>query len=348
MQKILIIRFSSIGDIVLTTPVIRCIKQQLPDAEVHYLTKPQYRGILEHNPYIDKLHVLDKKLWQKSLELKHLGFDVIIDLHHNLRTRIIKGIIDVPAYCFDKLNFEKSLLVHFKTNKLPDIHIVDRYMDTAKGLGVMNDGKGLDYFLPPDFTFNPAIKLPESFVSFAIGAQHATKRLPNEKIVEVCKHYGETMVLLGGKQDAENGEWIAHQSGGNVINLCGKLNLHESAFVVSKSTKVITHDTGLMHIAAAFQKEIVSIWGNTVPEFGMTPYYANDTYLSSNVETISNSQIPNPISDIHIPIAIGTQFSIPHLPCRPCSKIGFTKCPKGHFDCMNLQDTTAIAAAARS
>lgn len=332
----------------LTTPVIRCIKQQLPDAEVHYLTKPQYRGIMEHNPHIDVLHVLDKPLWQKSLELKHRGFDLIIDLHNNLRTRIIKGIIDAPAHSFNKLNFEKSLLVNFKINTLPDLHIVDRYLDTAKVLGVVNDGKGLDYFLPPTFTFNPDIQLPESFVSFAIGAQHSTKRLPNAKIVEVCKHYGQTILLLGGKEDTENGEWIAQQSGNHVINLCGKLNLHESAYVVSKSIKVITHDTGLMHIAAAFQKEVISIWGNTVPEFGMTPYYGNIEYRNSKFEKNNSNQnlkseISNPKSEIPY-----SKFEIRNLPCRPCSKIGFKKCPKGHFNCMNLQDTAAIAAAAKS
>jgi ADP-heptose:LPS heptosyltransferase len=335
LQKILVLRFSSIGDIVLTTPVIRCIKQQLPDVEVHYLTKSQYKGILEHNPYIDFLHVLDKPLWKKAIELKHFGFDCIIDLHNNLRTRIIKGILDVPAYSYNKLNFEKSLLVNFKTNNLPNVHIVKRYLDTTKALGVLDDGKGLDYFLPPTFHFNPNIQLPESFVSFAIGAQHITKRLPNEKIVEICKQYGEHLVLLGGKEDAENGEWITQQSGKHVINLCGKLNLNESAYVVSKSEKVITHDTGMMHIAAAFQKEIISIWGNTVPEFGMTPYYGNKEYLNSNFETIIKDQIRN------------SKFEIPNLSCRPCSKIGFKRCPMGHFNCMNLQDTKAIADAAK-
>lgn len=322
MQKILIIRFSSIGDIVLTTPVIRCLKTQLPHAEIHYLTKPQYKGILEHNPYIDVLHTLDKPLWKKTLELKHIGFDCVIDLHHNLRTHIIKGILDVPSYSFDKLNFDKSLLVKVKINNLPSVHIVERYLDTVKPLNVDDDGKGLDYFLPSTFQFNPDIKLPDSFVSFAIGAQHSTKRLPNDKIVSICTQYTEPIVLLGGKEDAENGEWIAQQSGKHVINLCGKLNLNESAHVVNISKKVITHDTGLMHIAAAFQKEIISVWGNTVPEFGMTPYYGNNEIRNS-------------------------KFEVRNLSCRPCSKIGFKTCPKGHFKCMNQQDTTAIAYAAK-
>jgi ADP-heptose:LPS heptosyltransferase len=307
---------------VLTTPVIRCIKQQIPDAEVHYLTKPQYRGILEHNPYIDVLHVLDKPLWQKAIELKHIGFDCIIDLHNNLRSRIVKGIIDITSHSFDKLNFEKSLLVNFKIRILPETHIVDRYLHTAKVLGVTNDGLGLDYFLPPSFGFNQGIQLPESFISFAIGAQHSTKRLPNEKIVEICKHYGETIILLGGKEDTPNGEWIAQHSGTQVLNLCGKLSLNESAYVVSKSKKVITHDTGLMHIAAAYQKEIISIWGNTVPQFGMTPYYGNRDYLGSKFE---HSGTPS----VH-----DARFEVPFLTCRPCSKIGFERCPKGHFNCI--------------
>ncbi len=230
-----------------------------------------------------------------------------------------------------------------KINKLPNVHIVDRYLDTTKTLGIVNDGKGLDYFLPPTFALNPNIQLAESYIAFAIGAQHSTKRLPNEKIVDVCKHSAETIVLLGGKEDAENGEWIVQQSGNHVINLCGKLNLHESAYAVSKSTKVITHDTGLMHIAAAFQKEIISIWGNTVPEFGMTPYYGNNEYLISKFEKKKKTQNSNSQFEIR-----DRQFEIQNLSCRPCSKIGFQKCPLGHFKCMNLQDTDAIALAAQS
>jgi ADP-heptose:LPS heptosyltransferase len=321
LPKFLILRFSSIGDIVLTTPVIRCLKKQVPDAEVHYLTKPAFASILANNPYIDKLHVLDKPIFQKALELKHLGFDYIIDLHGNLRTQLFKAIIGAPAFSFDKLNIEKSILVTLKINMLPNIHIVDRYLDTLKTFNVVNDGLGLDYFSPKDFSFNPSIQLPANFIAYAIGAQHATKRLPNEKIISVCKQITQTIVLLGGKEDAENGELIASQSGLHVINLCGKLSLHESAYAVSVSNKVITHDTGLMHIAAAFKKPIISVWGNTVPEFGMMAYYGNN-------------QIAN------------SKFEILDLPCRPCSKIGFKECPLKHFNCMMLQDTTAIAIAA--
>jgi ADP-heptose:LPS heptosyltransferase len=314
LTKILILRFSSIGDIVLTTPVIRCLHEQLPDAEIHYLTKPQYKTVLEHNPYIHQLHVLDKPLVQKILELKQLRFDYIIDLHNNLRTRIIKGIINTTGFSFDKLNFEKWVLVNTKINILPDIHIVDRYMQTVISLGIINDGKGLDYFIPDDITVE---NLPEQYIAFAIGAQHFTKKLPNEKIIDICKNIHQPIILLGGKEDAINGDQIVSLAGKHAINMCGKLSLHQSAYIIKQASKVITHDTGLMHIAAAFKKEIVSVWGNTVPEFGMTPYYGSYS-------------IPNTI------------FEIAPLYCRPCSKIGFQKCPQGHFRCMYEQDTKTI------
>lgn len=318
MPKFLILRFSSIGDIVLTTPVIRCLKMQVKDAEVHYLTKPAFSSILANNPHIDQLHVLDKPILQKALELKQLGFDYIIDLHSNLRTQLFKAVIGAPAFNFEKLNIEKSILVYFKINNLPNIHIVDRYMDTLQNFGVQNDGLGLDYCLPKDFLFNPQISLPSNFIAFAIGAQHATKRLPNDKIIAICKQITQPIVLLGGKEDATNGELIATQSGPHVISLCGNLSLHESAYAIHLSDKVITHDTGLMHIAAAFKKPVISAWGNTVPEFGMTAYYGKFEIEHS-------------------------KFEVQNLNCRPCSKIGFTACPKKHFNCMNLQDTVAIA-----
>src|SRR5262245_21716119 len=142
-MKILILRFSSIGDIVLTTPVPRCVKTQLENVEVHYATKAQYRSILESNPYVDKVFLLGGNLNDLVSELRKEKYDVILDLHNNLRTRILKWKLGVKSYSFDKLNIEKWLMVNFKINKLPDVHIVDRYLETAKSLGVKNDALGL-------------------------------------------------------------------------------------------------------------------------------------------------------------------------------------------------------------
>lgn len=314
-MKILIIRFSSIGDIVLTTPVIRCVKQQLNNVEVHYLTKKSFESILNSNPYVDKLHLLEGKLSKTITELKAEKFDYILDLHNNIRTRLIKLQLGVKSKSFDKLNLKKFLLVNFKINTLPSLHIVDRYLETASFLGVKNDGKGLDYFFKKEHTLETLLPLShQNYTGVVIGAQHATKRLPTYKIIEICKLIDKPVVLLGGKEDAERGEEIRLATGDHVFNACGRYSLDESAFLVKQAQKIITHDTGLMHIAAAFDKPIISVWGNTVPEFGMYPYKVT-THIIMEVKG---------------------------LKCRPCSKIGYQKCPLGHFKCMNEQKTDFI------
>ena len=311
MKKFLIIRFSSIGDIVLTTPVIRCLKKQYPNAEIHFLTKPSYAFLLRNNPYISVVHELDKPLFDKAIELKSMSFDYVIDLHNNMRTAIVKAILQIPAFSFDKLNTEKSILVKTGINALPPIHIVDRYMQTLEHFGVKNDGEGLDYFLPSAISLQ--VVLSENYTAFAIGAQHYTKRLPVHKIAEFIKSVEGSVVLLGGKEDEENGNAVLNLVGDKAINMCGKLSFDESALVVKNATKVISHDTGLMHVAAAFKKQIISVWGNTVPEFGMYPYYGK-------------YQIEN------------RMLEVKDLACRPCSKIGFNGCPKKHFACMEQQE----------
>lgn len=316
-MKFLIIRFSSIGDIVLTTPVIRCLKQQVPGAEVHFLTKEEYRGVISHNPYIDKIQVLSSSWDLMMHQLQLEAYDHIIDLHHNLRTlRIKRALKTASAFSFNKLNIEKWLLTALKINRLPDVHIVDRNMDTVKSFNVSNDGKGLDYFFP----LKERVKdtdLPIShlfgYVGIAIGAALNTKKMPVHKLKELCAGIDYPVVLLGGPGDRKAGEEIASIDPIKIYNACGKFSLNESADLVIRSKIMVSHDTGLMHIAAAYQKPIVSIWGNTVPAFGMWPYYgnANIKHYASEVDS---------------------------LRCRPCSKIGHDTCPKGHFKCMELQD----------
>src|SRR5205085_4012280 len=150
-MKFLVIRFSSIGDMVLTTPVVRCLKKQLPLAEVHYLTKPKFKMVMEHNPYLDKIHLLQHDWNTMIAGLKEERFDFIIDLHHNLRTLRVKKDLKVPAFSFNKLNFEKLVFVKLKWNVMPKhLHIIDRYMETVASFGVKNDGDGMDYFIPKE------------------------------------------------------------------------------------------------------------------------------------------------------------------------------------------------------
>jgi ADP-heptose:LPS heptosyltransferase len=321
LPKFLIIRFSSIGDIVLTTPVIRCLKKQAADAEVHFLTKQSFAPIVENNPYVDKVHVLAPG-WQSLVkEIKNEKYDYIIDLHHNLRTLRLKQALKIKSYAFDKLNIKKWIYTNLKWNLLPQLHIVDRYIKTVEPFGVKNDGEGLDYFIPAKDEVKQK-DIPAShhagFIGIVIGAAHFTKKLPVEKLKELCSKINHPLVILGGKEDAAAGNEIASADPVKIYNACGKFSINESADLVRKAKLIITHDTGLMHIAAAFKKPIISVWGNTVPEFGMYPYYGN-------------FQIPNSI------------FQINGLRCRPCSKIGYSKCPKGHFKCMRQISTGEIA-----
>ena len=312
MTKFLIIRFSSIGDIVLTTPVIRCLKQQYPDAEVHYVTKKSNKTLLENNPYIDKVFVLENGLNKTIKKLQSERYDYVIDLHNNLRTTIIKIRLGVKSFSFDKLNLQKWILVKFKKNLMPNVHIVDRYMETVEFLGVKNDNKGLDYFMPEKDEI-PLDWLPENFRNgyavYAIGGQHETKKLPLYKMIQLCQTIKLPLVLIGGKEDFKMGEKLISAiclPTSEIFNTCGKCNLNQSASLIQNSKIVYTHDTGMMHVASALKKKVISIWGNTVPEFGMYPY-------QTDFEVFENKD----------------------LNCRPCSKIGFDKCPLGHFKCMN-------------
>lgn len=320
-MKFLVIRFSSIGDIVLTTPVVRCLKQQVATAEIHYLTKPAFRSILEPNPYIDRLHFLEDNLDDCITALQREDFDYVIDLHHNVRTLKVKRGLKKKSFSFPKLNIEKWLLTALKINRLPEIHIVDRYLETVSQFGVKNDGKGLDYFIPEDQKVKdhdiPASHLA-GYYGMVIGAALNTKKLPVEKLKRLCELIPHPIILLGGKEDIPQGEIIASGDPVKIYNACGKFSLHESADLVRRAKMIITHDTGLMHIAAAFNKPMISIWGNTIPEFGMTAYY-------------SNKQIND------------TRFEVKGLPCRPCSKIGYNKCPKGHFKCMQQISMEEVA-----
>lgn len=319
--KVLVIRFSSIGDIILTSLVIRCLKKQVSNIEIHYLTKKKYAFIVEQNPYIDKVYSLESSLHDITRQLRKENYDYIVDLHRNIRSTIVKYYINRPRASFQKLNFQKLLLVKAKINKLPKIHIVDRYMTAAHIFGIENDGQGLDYFIPGNDYIN-ILELPKpyhnGYIALVLGAKHKTKQIPLAKLIEICNLLSFPAILLGGEEEKEIGTQLCNLYPSKVINKCGCYNLNQSASIIKQALGVITGDTGLMHIAAAFNKKIASLWGNTVPEFGMYPYFAK--------KYKNNHQI----------------FEIKDLKCRPCSKIGFEKCPKGHFNCMMQIDASAV------
>jgi ADP-heptose:LPS heptosyltransferase len=332
-MKFLIIRFSSIGDIVLTTPVVRCLKKQVVTAEVHYLTKAAFRPILAANPYVDKIHCLEDDLDGLIAVLKSEDFDYVIDLHHNLRTWKVKRGLGKQSFSFDKLNIKKWLYTRFKVNRMPDRHIVDRYLDTLGSFGVKNDGAGLDYFIPAGDELKPG-DIPTShqagYIGLVIGAARATKRLPLHQLATICRQAQHPLILLGGPEDSATAKQLAAIDPVKIYNACGQFNINESAALVRQAKLIVTHDTGLMHVAAAFKRPIISIWGNTVPEFGMYPYYGDNYLFHYRQSKGLFGELPYMIMEVK------------GLSCRPCSKIGYNKCPKGHFKCMELQPVEQI------
>lgn len=309
--KFLVIRFSSIGDIVLTSPVVRGLKQQVENAEVHFLTKKKHASLVSSNPYIDKVHLFEENIADLITRLETEHFDYVIDLHQNFRSNRVRRQLKAPAFAFQKLNLEKWLMVKFKVNRLPDQHIVERYIKSVSVFDVNDDGQGLDFFIPENEEFRKE-ELPEPFqkgyVAFVIAGTYFTKKLPADKVSQICQQIPYPVILLGGKAEQEEGEKILSESKGNVLNYAGKISLNQSASLVRDARVVLTNDTGLMHIAAAFKKKILSFWGNTVPQFGMTPFQADPA---------------------------STELEKKDLKCRPCSKLGYQKCPKKHFRCMN-------------
>jgi len=308
-MKILVIRFSSMGDIIYTTPVVRCLKEQLHGAEVHFLTKPAFKYIYDNNPYTDKLLLLKPNLSDTIAEIKAEKYDYIIDLHNNLRTAIIKLRTGIKSSTYRKQTIRKWLSLKLNLKLVPPVHLVDRYLKATAFLGIKNDGLPINYYLKAGHELSKL--LPQShqnkYIAFVIGATHFTKRMPNEKIINICRQINYPVVLLGGNDVKANGEIIAQALGDKIYNACGITSLDESVYLVSKAEKVVGFDTGLTHIAEAFNRPIASVWGGTAPELlGVQPYHVKD--------------------------AIVVEID---LPCRPCSKFGLEKCPLGHFKCMN-------------
>jgi len=327
LKKILIIRFSSIGDIALTTPIIRSLKQQIDHCELHYLTKVQFEPLLKNHPCISKIFTIKKSIKPVLAQLRSEKYDYIVDLHNNIRSTSVILNLTRPFNSLKKLNFRKWLLVNLKINTLPSVHVVDRYFDVVEPLDVKNYGNGLEIFIDPSDEV-ALEKLPEThrngFIGLVIGGKHATKRMPESKVISICFHIKKPIILLGGPEDFEKGEAVQEMVGKNVFNACGKFSIMQSASLVKQADAIISNDTGLMHIAAAFKKKVISIWGNTLPAFGMTPYFEKGFEANSII------------------------IEVKKLSCRPCSKLGYEKCPKGHFKCMNLIDEKQIVNAIKT
>lgn len=292
----------------LTTPVLRCLKRQLQECELHLITKKVCGELLQGFPHIDRLIEYDGSKEQEQ-KLSEEGYDIVLDLHNNHRSRRLRRCISTKTFVYRKENLGKFMLVLTKWDIMSGRHVVDRYFDAAKPLGVKNDGEGLE--LPMFDETGLMFDVKQKYVVIACGAQHETKRIPPEKIAQIAKGVGCRVVLVGDKADCKRMEAVTLSD--NVVNLCGKTTLQESAAVVANAAVVVTSDSAIMHVAAAYKRKVIAIWGCTSPRFGFWAYGTEHS-----------------------------DFIAKGLRCWPCRRMGVEKCPKGHFNCMMKQDYAKV------
>ena len=297
-NKILIIRLSSIGDIVLTSPVIRALKEQT-DASIYFLTKESYVHVISNNPFIQKVFSISE-----IAQVLNKKFDLIVDLQKNLKSIFISILIkdkmkNTLYISYNKENIKKWILINFKKNFLKYDHVVDRYFSELKKNNIKNDNKGLDFFISTNInkkSFSKELPLENSYIVWVIGGTYKQKKISKEIIIKVCSTISKPVILIGGRLEKQIGEYICKKAKKeNLYNLCGSLSLDESAFIIKNSSIVLTNDTGMMHIACAFQKKIISFWGCTKPSLGMYPYISNENSIkiNSNISSFPCSKLGN-------------------------------------------------------
>jgi lipopolysaccharide heptosyltransferase II len=305
LKKILIIRLSSMGDILLTTPLIRSIKRQNPEVQIDFVIKEEFIELVKNNPNLTDIHVYFKQSFEKQILINTLisnNYEIVIDLQNNIRSKEITKQLHCQTFLFKKNDVKKFLLVNFKINRLknaPPIPV--RYAESA---GINLDDEGLDIFT--DNVADSSLNLNEKYIGLCPGAKHFSKRWPKEYFVELGKQLensGYKVVLFGGLNEEDLIGEIANQLS-SPLSLCGD-SILQSAADMKMCKAIYTNDSGAMHLACAVKVPVIAFFGSTVKEFGFFPYKAKSIELD-----------------------------VENLPCRPCTHIGRKSCPLIHFKCM--------------
>jgi lipopolysaccharide heptosyltransferase II len=322
-EKILIIRLSSIGDIVLTTPVIRLLKQKYPASKIDFVIKKEFAEILIDHPDINRLWIYDSaqpstKLRSVKKEIGSENYDLVVDLHKNFRSYYLTMWNNAGRVIrYKKSVIRRVLFVHLKLNFYQRIFPVYlRYIDCLRSLEIFDDRKGHDLFFSNEikeklknkyqfFLTTPGMPI----IGIAPGAHHATKRWLPEHFASVIDYLTREkkskVIIFGGKGDRPVVNLIDRDNTPPVLNTTGELSLLESAAMINYCDLFLTNDSGLMHLASALKKKVVALFGSTTEEFGFFPYTTEHIVIQNR-----------------------------NLKCRPCSHVGKKQCPKKHFKCM--------------
>ena len=314
---VLVVRLSAIGDILLTTPLLRAIRTRHPGARISMLTRQAYVPLLSHNPYVSEVLAVmpDDGLLAIADRIRAVRYSHLLDLHGSLRSRILRRLARGAWTSYDKRSRERALLIVAKWDRYrDDVPVAERYFEAAKDLDVTADGGPPDFFLSEEADCRAAERLnalglgrERPMVAVAPGAAHATKRWPVEHWIELIGRItasGADVVIVGGPDDAEAARTIASTAGGNVAGLAGQLGLQETGAVIRRAEVLVSGDTGVMHMATGVGTPVVALFGPTVRQFGFFPYSSPSCVIELS------------------------------LPCRPCSAHGTRRCPLGHHHCL--------------
>lgn len=334
LNKVLLIRLSSIGDIILCTPMLRAIKATHPACEVHFITRHEFAPLLRHDPHIDRLWLIDTEEGRAGLETMNMAlmresYDAVFDLHNNFRSRVLRNGISRRIHHIDKRALRRLLLVKLKWNTYGGIITVpERYIETAQRYDVHPDTSGPRLYTNDDVRLAARLTLRAAgadpslpAIGICPGAKHATKRWPAENFGELARRLvaeGEHLLLFGSDDDSGIAATIKHVAPHAVHDVTGRLSLPETAAALQHCRLVIANDSGLMHMATAMSVPVIALFGSTAREFGFFPY--------------------------HSPAAV---LEVDGLPCRPCTHIGRARCPQDHFACLRAIGADDVLAAIR-
>lgn len=315
--NVLAVRFSSIGDVLLVTPLLRAIRLRHPAARITVVTKQAHVPLLSHNPHVDRVIGLEpgRPLASIAAELRMEGYTHRLDLHDNLRTRMLRTLVPGRWSTYPKHRVARTLLIYTKRNRYPDARpVAERYFSAAGDLDVLPDGKPPDFFLGPDAERQASDWLAAAglaqnrpVIALAPGAAHATKRWPVEhwrSLIQQIVAESFDVVIVGGPDDSQLGTTLSQGTGGTVVSAAGVFGLQGTGAVLQRAAALISGDTGVMHMATGVGTPVVALFGPTVRAFGFFPY-------TSRAEVLELA-----------------------LSCRPCSSKGGARCPLGHHQCL--------------
>jgi len=334
IRKILVIRLSSIGDIILATPLLRSLRESFPEARITFLIKKQYEELLVVSPYIDHLIAFDTLQGFKGLNmlrnrLRDEKFDLFLDIHKNWRSRYLRlGIKAKKTTTYSKQLFNRTLLINLKINLYRRIKpVYERYFESVGKLSIQYDGRGTEIHFSPekvvkaqDMLTSAGYSYNSPLVIICPSATYNNKKWKPEGFIETARHLisekSVFVVVHGGKGDMELCSDIAARIGSGAVSLAGQLSLAESAALLSLSTLVIANDSGLLHLAQSQKKPVVGIYGPTTRELGYFPVNMQSAVIETTVT------------------------------CRPCTHNGLNYCPKKHFKCMLDIPANSVTEAA--